>query len=384
MKTFRKILFWSHLICGDLRRADRFHDVRHGRRADLRETDPAMGRRIRCQCGMRRVQPDKVRKRCCDQLTRMTEGSRPRFSSDPIPDKPVHISFGRQAVEVNPCTGEAMGEGAVGLRKFFRQMIVWHRWLGQEGEGRAVGKAITGACNLAFLFIIVSAAIFGGPSAGTGRASARSVFFRSGLPGKARDFNWHNVFGLWCAIPLFLIAGTAVFFSYSWGSDILYALTGEERPAPRGRASEGASAKGDPTPPSFEGLDALWHKATALEPDWRIVTMRLEQRSNISFILDRGSGFRPDLRSTLVLDRRDRCRRAALEVLGQFKAQNARSWIRWLHTGEAGGLVGQTLAGVASLAACLLVYTGWMLSWRRFQSWRARQPREAVQRPRRP
>ena len=383
MKTFRKILFWSHLICGIFGGLIVFTMSATGvaltyEKQILRWAD---GFDASAACaGAARQGPEALLR-----STHEDDGGIPTailFRSDPR--QPVHISFGRQAVEVNPCTGEAMGEGAVGLRKFFRQMIVWHRWLGQEGEGRAVGKAITGACNLAFLFIIVSGSYLWWPKRWNWQSFRAIVFFRSGLPGKARDFNWHNVFGLWCAIPLFLIAGTAVFFSYSWGSDILYALTGEERPAPRGRASEGASAKGDPTPPSFEGLDALWHKATALEPDWRIVTMRLEQRSNISFILDRGSGFRPDLRSTLVLDRRTGAVVRHSKYSDNSKAQNARSWIRWLHTGEAGGLVGQTLAGVASLAACLLVYTGWMLSWRRFQSWRARQPREAVQRPRRP
>ena len=35
-------------------------------------------------------------------------------------------------------------------------MTDWHRWLGATGEGRATGRMITGACNLAFLFLVVS------------------------------------------------------------------------------------------------------------------------------------------------------------------------------------------------------------------------------------
>ena len=45
-----------------------------------------------------------------------------------------------------------------------------------------------------------------------------------------------------------------------------------------------------------------------------------------------------------------------------------RSYIRFTHTGEAFGLFGQTIAGLASLLACLLVYTGGMLSWRRWRN----------------
>ena len=41
---------------------------------------------------------------------------------------------------------------------------------------------------------------------------------------------------------------------------------------------------------------------------------------------------------------------------------------RFLHTGEYFGVVGQTVAGVVSLLACVLVYTGIVLAWRRLVS----------------
>jgi uncharacterized iron-regulated membrane protein len=39
--------------------------------------------------------------------------------------------------------------------------------------------------------------------------------------------------------------------------------------------------------------------------------------------------------------------------------------MRFVHTGEQYGLIGQTLAAIASLAACLLAYTGLALAFRR-------------------
>jgi len=39
--------------------------------------------------------------------------------------------------------------------------------------------------------------------------------------------------------------------------------------------------------------------------------------------------------------------------------------IRFLHTGEVLGLAGQALAGLASLAGCLLVWSRLALAWRR-------------------
>jgi uncharacterized iron-regulated membrane protein len=42
------------------------------------------------------------------------------------------------------------------------------------------------------------------------------------------------------------------------------------------------------------------------------------------------------------------------------------------HTGEAGGLAGQTIAFLASAGGSVLVWTGIALAWRRFRSWRRR------------
>ena len=43
----------------------------------------------------------------------------------------------------------------------------------------------------------------------------------------------------------------------------------------------------------------------------------------------------------------------------------ARQFVRWLHTGEAGGAWGQTLSALAATATIVLVYTGFALAWRR-------------------
>ena len=56
----------------------------------------------------------------------------------------------------------------------------------------------------------------------------------------------------------------------------------------------------------------------------------------------------------------------------QSPGVQARRWVRFLHTGEALGLAGQTLAGLASAAAALLVWTGLSLALRRFMRWRIR------------
>jgi uncharacterized iron-regulated membrane protein len=55
------------------------------------------------------------------------------------------------------------------------------------------------------------------------------------------------------------------------------------------------------------------------------------------------------------------------ETYGDFNAgRKVRSWTRFLHTGEALGPIGQTIAGVASLGGLVLVWTGFALAIRRF------------------
>src|SRR5688572_26779912 len=82
-------------------------------------------------------------------LTAMT------VSSDPA--TAASFSYGREmTVFVDPYTGSILGYGSKRVRAFFQFKIDWHRWLGMSGEKRPLGKAITGACNLGFLFLVLS------------------------------------------------------------------------------------------------------------------------------------------------------------------------------------------------------------------------------------
>ena len=62
-------------------------------------------------------------------------------------------------------------------------------------------------------------------------------------------------------------------------------------------------------------------------------------------------------------------------------AQQMRSWTRFLHTGEALGVAGQLVAGLACLGGVFLVYTGFALSWRRFFGQRRVATREPTGTP---
>jgi uncharacterized iron-regulated membrane protein len=55
------------------------------------------------------------------------------------------------------------------------------------------------------------------------------------------------------------------------------------------------------------------------------------------------------------------------------KGRQLRSFLRFAHTGEVAGIIGQTIAGLASLGGVFLVYTGLALAWRRFREWLAKR-----------
>jgi uncharacterized iron-regulated membrane protein len=300
------------------------------------------------------------------------------------PAMPVELTYAPgEIVFVDPYTGAILGEGSQTVRAFFRSMTVWHRYLGADGENRAIGRAITGASNLAFLVLVTTGIYLWWPRSLSWQRLRTAVTFRRQATSKARDWNWHTVSGFWTAIPLFFIVLSAVVMSYAWANNLLYYATGNEPPrppaaAPAARDAAAQRPRGQgagPTAPetlNLAGLDALWARAESKEAGWQSITFRPPARAGgqAVFTIDRGTGGRPDLRSTLTLDWK-----TGDEVRWQtFSANNAglqlRQWMRWTHTGEVGGLLGQTIGALACAAGTLLVITGFALAFRRISGWR--------------
>jgi uncharacterized iron-regulated membrane protein len=281
---------------------------------------------------------------------------------------------------VNAYTGEVTGRDSRRIRDFFHAVTDWHRWLGVEGDSRPIARAVTGACNLAFLVLVVTGPILWFPRLRSWRNFKPVTFFQKGLGGRARDFNWHNVIGVWSAVPLFVVVATAVVISYPWAGNLVYRVAGEPPPPARGAAGAagGGPQGGDqrrPAPPDLSGLDPLWTRAEQQVAGWESISLRFAPSANApaTFTIDRGDGGRPQLRSQLTLARAtgEVERFEPFESLGP--GRRARSWMRFLHTGEAAGLVGQTVALIASAGGAVLVWTGLALSWRRLGAWTARR-----------
>lgn len=280
---------------------------------------------------------------------------------------------GNKSLLVDPYSGAIIGEPPAQLRSFFRTMTLWHRYLAMEGDRRATGRSITGAANLAFLFIVLSGMYLWVPRLWTWIQFKHVLWFRGGLSAKARDFNWHNVIGIWSAVPLAIVIAGAVPISYPWASNLVYRIAGDTPPAP-------AAAPARPlerTPATFvaSGVDGAWSVAQSQIPEWRTMTTRLasSERAPVVITVDEGYGGQPDKRTTLTLDRASSTVSKEETFQDLSAGRRARSWLRFAHTGEIYGLTGQTIAGLVTAGGAVLTYTGLALALRRLAAWMTRR-----------
>jgi uncharacterized iron-regulated membrane protein len=422
---FRKVIFWLHLIAGVVAGVIIFIMSATGVALAFEKDIVAWMER-----DVRRVTPTADAKPLgldvlLAKLREQRSGERPSaIVLEADPTLAVAVSYGRtNAFYVNPYSGEIQEQGAKGTREFMHVMIDLHRYLGgHEEKPRALGKAITGACNAAFLFLAASGLYLWWPRQWTKKVLSSVGLMSFKLSGKARDFNWHNAVGLWCAPVLIVLTATAMPISYRWAGDLIYKMTGSTPPPPAGSGMATSTVE-VPTPPPDSrplGLEAMFAAAQKEFPNWQQISYRTGGRggrtggsnvaatntntppniaTNTSAVAttnapaatpERGErrsegqreGRGPAQPVTLAIKTQDQWPLFATTQLtldpytgnvlkkegysDQNLGRQVRSWTRFLHTGEALGFLGKAIAGLASAGALLLVWTGFALTWRRF------------------
>jgi uncharacterized iron-regulated membrane protein len=377
MKKLRRILFWCHLPVGVVaglvilnmcvtgvlltyeKQITSWADTR-----GYRSGPPAGGQRLPIETLLARARE-----------ARSTPPTAITLKSDPL--APAEIAFGREAaLFVNPYTGSIYGEGSQRVRSFFRGVTEWHRWLGAKGDNRNVARAITGACNLGFLFLVMSGFYLWWPRSWNLKALRSVTWFRRGLPSKARDFNWHNVIGFWSAVPLFIVVLSAVVISYTWAGNLVYRLVGETPPAPRvNQASTAGANNNKPEAAVPTNMNSAWLRAEQQVGDWQSMTMQLpaSATTQLTFNIDKSNGGQPQNRAQLVLDRASGNVVRWEPFSSYSRGRRLRSILRFAHTGEVAGIFGQTIAGIVSAGGAFLAWTGLAMALRRFLAWLTRR-----------
>ena len=375
MKKLRKIIFWVHLPLGVIAGLVIFNMCVTGvlltyEKQIISWADTRDYRSTPASPGTQRLPVDVL-----ITNAREAHGANPSavtLKSDA--SAPAEVAFGREkTVFLNPYTGAVLGEGSPRVRAFFRGVTEWHRWLGAKGENRNAARAITGASNLMFLFLVISGFYLWWPRSWSWKYVRSIMWFRRGLPARVRDFNWHNVIGFWSAIPLFIVVLSAVVISYTWAGNLVYRVVGETPPAPR-TSQPRSPSNSDNQSLASTNLTAAWQTAEQQVSDWRSISLPLPAvpSAPLVFNIDRGNGGQPQSRSQLVVDG------ATGQIVrwepfqSNSRGRQLRSILRFAHTGEIVGVVGQTVAGLASLGGAFLVFTGLAMAVRRFLAWLAK------------
>lgn len=293
---------------------------------------------------------------------------------------PLIIRMGRSQTQyLNPYSAESYPLHADTYSKVFGWVRTLHRWFTMTGDNRDTARDITGASNLLFLFLLISGLYLWLPKIVNWTTLKIRLFFNPlNSTSAARDFNWHHVFGIWAAIPLLVIIPTASVFHYSWANDLVYRLAGETAPV-RGQTVQAEV----PTLERAEvalSLEDLFLEASGYGDDWKTLTLALPDSNSrhAVFTIDEGNGGEPQKRHSLTLDRVSGETVVWAPFSSRSSGYKARRWVRFLHTGEALGIPGQTIAGLASIAAAIMVWTGLALALRRFLRWRLRLQRSGV------
>ncbi len=303
----------------------------------------------------------------------------------------VEFTFGRdRSVYLDPYTGAVLGEGSKPAREFFAAVEQWHRTLGEPLRSRGPRRAVAAGANLLFVVLVATGLFLWLLRRWSWTAIRSILLFRPGLEGRARNFNWHNVVGVWCALPLLLITVTGVVISYPWANAWLFRLAGstalvrqEAARPPRREVPD--RAQGTPQPLAVD-LDRAVVVAGARLPSWRSMNLRVPASGETAVVvsLDAGTGGEVEKRTELLVDTRSGQVLRVTRFADKNLAQRLRALVRFVHTGEEGGLAGQLAAAVASAGGGLLVWTGLSLALYRLRTarWEAerRPSRELRQR----
>ena len=171
---------------------------------------------------------------------------------------------------------------------------------------------------------------------------------------RVRDLFWHHVFGVWSLMPLMIILLTAVVIAFPWAKTLLTGV-GDSGKAREIKTVASAAPNGSPN----LRLDLLLQQVMDDTDSWRSISVEITAEENqvVSFQIDKGSGRQPHKRRTLLLDA------FTGDVVGSGgfadlpAARRAITWNRFMHTGESFGVLGQTIAGLASCAPLVMAWT---------------------------
>jgi uncharacterized iron-regulated membrane protein len=280
------------------------------------------------------------------------------------------LSANRSVYFVDRNSGRVQGPVSPRIRGFFAEVTALHRWFGLGADHHAAATAVKGAATWMLLFLLLSGAVLWTPTSWKGSAFRRGIVPRLDGSGRARNYNWHKVAGFWTALPLGVIVTTGVIMAYPWANAQLFRLARSPLPQ-RGNENANARRHGGGAHPLPTRLDEAFGEATRGVEDWQTATLRLPVGGGaMNFNVDNSDGGHPEKREQVSVDAKSLVVLHREPFMALSRGQQWRSWVRFTHTGEAGGWWGESLALISACGAMLLSITGVVLSVDRLRRWR--------------
>ena len=303
-------------------------------------------------------------------------------------DAPVSIAAGRQTIYADAYTGRVLGEGNQGMRAFMSEVRAWHRWLSVEGEGSALcprhhrlveravpvhrllrastcgshasgrGSAFGRLCCSAAAFVARLVTSTGTTSSASGPVCRSSSSSSRRCPSRSHGRTRSSI-ALWAKSPRSRVDGVD---AKAAGANA------PSRVLRRSNRQSPVSTHSGPLPRSrsLAGEPSMFESPLRIALPWCSPSIKATAGSRS-------------------IDRRLTLNRATGEVVSfeafsdQSLGRRLRSISRFAHTGEVLGLPGQTIAGLATAGAVVLVWTGIALTLRRFRAWVTRRSKRQIE-----
>lgn len=323
-----------------------------------------------------------------------------RFTAQRPDDKPTSITLRAQPGAAPQVT--FMPKGATKTRKlyldpydgkvlghangeaFFATVRQVHRYLLLPGDGKGVGRQITGAAAFCLIYFVLSGLWLRWPK----RPLDWKVWLKPNLKLKKRGLYWslHSVIGTWVFLIYLTIALTGLTWSYDWyKAGFERVLTGKAAAAEADAKPEkpaGAKAGKSAKPKTAPKLDAAWTTVQREAPaaTTTIITVPKSGAAPIRVrYLDQGAAherafdeLKIDAKTGAVLDKTLFARQSLGEQIVSARLS--------VHRGTIFGLPGAILFMLAAATMPLFPITGYLLylGRRRVKATALKRTREAL------
>ncbi|EIZ81262.1 flavodoxin family protein [Novosphingobium sp. Rr 2-17] len=282
----------------------------------------------------------------------------------------------RKQGRVDRATGHWLGEptGA----GFFDTMDSLHRWLALPGEGKGIGRQITGFSAIALIFFALSGLYLRWPRQALDWRAWLVLDFRK--TGRNLWRALHVVIGTWVLLFYLLSAFTGLWWSYDWyRSGVSYVLTGKASDEEGGRTKKGDLAPRPAIDPAWTAFRTetgdryAWVRIARPAPAQPMKAINFDARRADARHLRETDRF-SYVPGTATLKKRELYDR---RPLGKVIAESMYE----LHRGAFFGLAGRIVMLLTSLTMPLFTVTGFLLYLSRRKRKRAAKALEAGREP---